>query len=175
MHSIRIESAAGRAHRSYLLHAYADLALPVEKGSDIRNIFAKGRIATLERAIGKAGGKDVSLWQEGPFSGEIYPDLPVAMTWSNLLTQNFPRSVFFPSRREFGSLDRRVGLECSDSRKPAHTWSRVQESCILEGGFHQVGDIRQLVKPLGYQICWNPGVSTAGLPPAAEPFQNQTS
>ncbi len=55
------------------------------------DLFKRGRIATLERSIGNIAGMDLSLWTGGPFSAEVYPDLPVAMTWPDLLEQTAQR------------------------------------------------------------------------------------
>ena len=43
-----------------------------------RSLFAAGRVATLERAVGRAAGADAALWASRAFGAEVYPDLPSA-------------------------------------------------------------------------------------------------
>lgn len=40
---------------------------------------------TLERALGPAFGTDSALQATSAFSAEVFPDLPIATTWDNLL------------------------------------------------------------------------------------------
>ena len=51
--------------------------------------FASGRAALLERPAPLPGATspspDTALWSTGAFSGEVYPDLPVAASWRGLL------------------------------------------------------------------------------------------
>ena len=51
--------------------------------------FSSGRAALLERPVPTPGATspppDTALWSTGAFSGEVYPDLPVAASWRGLL------------------------------------------------------------------------------------------
>lgn len=40
---------------------------------------------TLERALGPGFGSDAALQATGAFSAEVFPDLPIATTWGNLM------------------------------------------------------------------------------------------
>jgi hypothetical protein len=47
---------------------------------------AEGRpILCLERAIGERSGADAALWNTGAFDAEVYPDLPFAASWPELI------------------------------------------------------------------------------------------
>ena len=49
---------------------------------------------TLERSLGTGLGKDEELWDTGAFAAGVYPDLPIAGSWGELLTHAFGRSVY---------------------------------------------------------------------------------
>ena len=68
------------------LHAHAS-----QLGDPGADLFANGRMHTLERSIGASLGRDADLWRSGAFQVSIYPDLPAAMTWADLLRQPFRR------------------------------------------------------------------------------------
>ena len=42
-------------------------------------------LLTLERAVGEKHGVDANLWDSCRFAAQIYPDLPLASTWRDLL------------------------------------------------------------------------------------------
>ena len=42
-------------------------------------------IVCLERSIGERFGADKTLWETGAFDAQVYPDLPFASNWSELL------------------------------------------------------------------------------------------
>ena len=48
----------------------------------------------LERAVGDKYGADQSLWDTGScrFQAQVYPDLPLASTWRDLLRRSMQRS-----------------------------------------------------------------------------------
>lgn len=46
---------------------------------------SNGPILTLERAVGERFELDSSLWASGAFSAQVYPDLPIATNWLNLI------------------------------------------------------------------------------------------
>ena len=48
-------------------------------------IFSEGPVLTLERSTGASLAADAQLWQSGSFGVSVYPDLPAALTWSDLL------------------------------------------------------------------------------------------
>lgn len=50
-----------------------------------------GPTLTLERAIGGTFGSDEQLRQSGAFAAEVFPDLPIATTWGNLMKAVLPR------------------------------------------------------------------------------------
>eukprot|EP00884_Botryococcus_braunii_P021135 jgi/Botrbrau1/7705/Bobra.0159s0140.2 len=125
----------------------ASSVFQTETGRDVDALFANGRIATLERGIGKSGGSDGSLWEKGPFSGEVYPDLPMAMTWGNLLSQNLPRNLMFwkenPLKLEtYGSFAdrwvvRSVGIQ---------SYLDVRKRLVAAAGLDSNGDPLQAVR-----------------------------
>ena len=49
------------------------------------DIFREGPILTLERSTGASLAADAQLWQSGSFGVSVYPDLPAALTWPDLL------------------------------------------------------------------------------------------
>ena len=44
----------------------------------------------LERVVGDRTGADAALWQSGAFRAEVYPDLPLATAWRDLLPRPWP-------------------------------------------------------------------------------------
>jgi hypothetical protein len=42
----------------------------------------------LERAIGDRSGQDAALWHTGAFEAQVYPDLPFATSWNELLRKS---------------------------------------------------------------------------------------
>ncbi|KAG2501573.1 hypothetical protein HYH03_000078 [Edaphochlamys debaryana] len=44
-----------------------------------------GWTLTLERGMGKEYGKEAELQSSGAFAAEVFPDLPIATTWQNLI------------------------------------------------------------------------------------------
>jgi hypothetical protein len=71
------------------LHCLHSNASPEHSPS--ADLFAKGRVLTLERSIGASLGRDAELWSTGAFNVSIYPDLPAVMTWPDLLRHPFRR------------------------------------------------------------------------------------
>ena len=52
----------------------------------LQQLFRGGRpVLCLERAVGDRAGVDEELWGSGQFSAQVYPDLPVATSWRDLL------------------------------------------------------------------------------------------
>ena len=49
------------------------------------------RLLTLERSFGEVTGVDAALWRSGRFAAEVWPDVPVASTWSGLLRAGLGR------------------------------------------------------------------------------------
>lgn len=50
-------------------------------------LFARSRspVLLLERSVGERIAADGDLWATGCFQGEVYPDLPIATTWRDLV------------------------------------------------------------------------------------------
>ena len=51
----------------------------------------KPLLLSLERSIGPRAGSDQKLWETGPFSAEVYPDLPIAASWGELCAKLLSR------------------------------------------------------------------------------------
>lgn len=58
---------------------------PGEAAKRVESLFAMHPTLTLERAVGDKHGIDQNLWDSCHFRAEIYPDLPLATTWRDLL------------------------------------------------------------------------------------------
>lgn len=50
-----------------------------------KGLPAEGPILCLERAIGERSGADAALWATGAFDAQVYPDLPFASSWPELV------------------------------------------------------------------------------------------
>lgn len=56
----------------------------------LAGLFSQQRLTLLlERAVGERKGADEVLWHSGAFAAEVYPDLPVATTWQELLPRSW--------------------------------------------------------------------------------------
>lgn len=49
---------------------------------------AQPSVLCLERAVGEKHGVDLNLWDSCHFRAQVYPDLPVASTWRDLLRRS---------------------------------------------------------------------------------------
>ena len=49
------------------------------------------RLLTLERSFGGAVDADAGLWHGGGFAAEVWPDVPIASTWSGLIQNGLAR------------------------------------------------------------------------------------
>lgn len=58
---------------------------PSRDAHHVSDLFSKGPVLTLERSTGASLEDDAHLWQTGSFDVSVYPDLPAALTWSDLL------------------------------------------------------------------------------------------
>lgn len=113
-------------------------------------------VLCLERAIGERSGVDAALWSTGAFHAQVYPDLPLAATWAQLvqkaLTQDTDTGgttehTITPGRAQQDScLVRTVAAQCR-SRKdiqermraacfPADAMSTPASALLLVSGSH---------------------------------------
>lgn len=53
------------------------------------SLFKDGPALLLERSVGERIAADTDLWQTGCFQAEVYPDLPIAATWRDLVQRTF--------------------------------------------------------------------------------------
>ena len=61
-------------------------AVPVGAAAHrVASLFARAPALSLERAVGDKHGIDQNLWDSCHFRAEVYPDLPLATTWRDLL------------------------------------------------------------------------------------------
>lgn len=58
---------------------------PGEAARRVGQLFSLGTTLCLERAVGDKHGVDQNLWDSCHFRAQIYPDLPLATTWRDLL------------------------------------------------------------------------------------------
>lgn len=66
--------------------AAGSLPPPGEAGRRVDALFRRpAPLLTLERAVGEKHGVDGNLWDSCHFGAQIYPDLPLASTWRDLL------------------------------------------------------------------------------------------
>ena len=129
-------------------HAHA--SQPGGLGADL---FANRRVLTLERSIGANLGRDADLWRSGAFHVSIYPDLPAAMTWADLLRQPFKRymhGALIPSTpaRHMGnvSLIANIGFRSYAVTADAETLQRETYEAPSTG---QTGHV---VRTVGIQV-----------------------
>jgi hypothetical protein len=66
-------------------------AFPVWPASErLDQLFQqRSPVLLLERTVSERIGADAELWQTGCFQGEVYPDLPIATTWRDLVQRLF--------------------------------------------------------------------------------------
>lgn len=58
---------------------------PGEAARRVDQLFSGGPALCLERAVGEKHGVDRNLWDSCHFRAQVYPDLPLASTWRDLL------------------------------------------------------------------------------------------
>eukprot|EP00887_Chlorella_sp_A99_P006191 scaffold3.g6191.t1 len=127
----------------------ATLAPPAPEASEakLQHLFGGAPALILERAMGERSGSDQCLWERGAFGAEVYPDLPVATSWRELLPRMW-----------------RGGTAAANSNSSGHAgggggrlgW-HVQ---TLAGQLRGVGEVRQM-------LCGAAaGTWPAGGPPA---------
>ena len=59
---------------------------PGEAARRVDALFARApAVLCLERAVGEKHGVDANLWDSCHFRAQVYPDLPLATTWRDLL------------------------------------------------------------------------------------------
>lgn len=58
---------------------------PGEAARRVDTLFSGGPVLCLERAVGEKHGVDGTLWDSCHFHAQVYPDLPLASTWRDLL------------------------------------------------------------------------------------------
>lgn len=64
-------------------HVPEAMQLPRQR---LQQLFGhKAKTLLLERSIDARSGADAALWDAVPFAGQIFPDLPIASSWSGLL------------------------------------------------------------------------------------------
>jgi hypothetical protein len=76
------------------------------------SLFARAPMLSLERAVGDKYGIDQQLWDSCHFQAQVYPDLPLASTWRDLVRRTMrsaghkvdeewepPQSQYCPSER----------------------------------------------------------------------------
>ncbi|KAL4458173.1 hypothetical protein ABPG75_013038 [Micractinium tetrahymenae] len=61
------------------------VAAPGEAARRVDRLFGSGPALCLERAVGEKHGIDQNLWDSCHFRAQVYPDLPLATTWRDLL------------------------------------------------------------------------------------------
>lgn len=75
-----------RSKQTYASTAAGSLPPPGEAGRRVDALFRRpAPLLTLERAVGEKHGVDGNLWDSCHFGAQIYPDLPLASTWRDLL------------------------------------------------------------------------------------------
>ena len=57
----------------------------VKSGRNLNTNLDQYPMLCLERAIGERYGVDKALWETGAFDAQVYPDLPFASSWAELL------------------------------------------------------------------------------------------
>jgi hypothetical protein len=69
-----------------LNHSFRNNQTLVKAGRALStNLDGRHPMLCLERAIGERFGADKTLWETGAFDAQVYPDLPFASSWSELL------------------------------------------------------------------------------------------
>ncbi len=86
-------------------------------------LFQRSPALLLERSVSERLGADADLWHTGCFQGEVYPDLPIASTWRDLVQRLFnlqgvsQRPQPPPPVLAQGSSDGSLGSGSSSSRQ----------------------------------------------------------
>ncbi len=81
-----LQRSAARSQRSVASATGSSLPPPGEASRRVDGLFRRpAPLLTLERAVGEKHGVDGNLWESCRFGAQIYPDLPLASTWRDLL------------------------------------------------------------------------------------------
>lgn len=65
-----------------------------------------GFLLCLERAVGEKYGADGNLWASGSFSAQVFPDLPFAATWADLMR----KGIFHRDQQQSGKPSQQHGF-----------------------------------------------------------------
>jgi hypothetical protein len=111
---------------------------------------AKHPTLSLERAVGDKHGIDRNLWDSCHFQAEVYPDLPVAATWRDLLR----RTLQTPGHESEAGR-----MEPPPARCPADRWTvrtvaaqlrsrdQLRSMMLSAAGVDPAGDPKAGVRP----------------------------
>lgn len=101
-------------------HAPEAMQLPRQR---LQQLFGdKAKTLLLERSIDARSGADAALWDAVPFAGQVFPDLPIASSWSGLLQAALRRCALKADR----------SAACAVEQSNSTTWQPLLSfSCML--------------------------------------------
>lgn len=128
------------------------VAVPGEAARRVDRLFAPPpTLLCLERSVGEKYGIDANLWDSCHFRAQVFPDLPLASTWRDLLR----RTVQTPP----GQQAEGVQLDPHPMACPAERWTvrtvaaqlrsrdQLRSMMLSAAGVDEGGDPRPGVQP----------------------------
>lgn len=96
----------------------ASSSCPSDGSARVATVFARPPALLLERSVGDKNALDQKLWDSCCFQAEVYPDLPVASTWRDLLRRTMGQRV---GKERKGGRMLVPSVACSGERWTVHT------------------------------------------------------
>jgi hypothetical protein len=110
------------SHRAAAKHyRYLRICVSTETGSILRKRWPNNDdfLLCLERTVGERNGADAALWASGSFNAQVYPDLPFAATWADLVR----KGIFHRDQQQSGQGSQQHAFTSQGFSATADAWT----------------------------------------------------